>query len=180
MPKFSPAGKPLCSRCRSLAAYTIHVTSGGQTAYSYQCVNHLYASSQLLTAAHIDALSLDHRFYYRHLFKAWLTAHPDMTVGCSADEFLCPLAHFSSLYYERRCLVAFPGDVRAVEGGCLLFRLPAWARVFTLVLDFTHPSLEITGTQALELLQGVPTIDQVLRRLVEDTDRNEPTLLSVG
>ncbi len=182
MVQLSRTGKPICSCCRSLASYAIRVTSGDQVAYSYQCVKHRYASSRLLTAVHIDALTLDHGFYHRYLFRAYLVAHPDVTVGCSADEGQCPLAHFYSLYYEQPCRVTFSGQVRTIEGNHLLCYLSAWARTFVLALDFTHPDVSITGSDALVLLHRVSTVDQVVHRAVslyEDTDRNAPTLLSV-
>ena len=133
---------------------------------------------------HIEALSLDHTFYQRHLFVAWLASHRDVTVGRSADECHCPLAHFYSLYYERPCRVLLSGQVRTCEGDRLLCDLPAFARTFMLALDFTYPFVEISGAAALELLHEVRTVDQVVRRVVaqgeESTDRNVPLLLSVG
>jgi hypothetical protein len=156
--RFSPIGKPLCSRCRKLATHEIHVVdctgTFAQVFYSYQCVNHRHASSRLLTSAHIHGLDLDQKFYHRHLFAAYLASNPDMTVGCTADERLCPLAHFYSLYYEVPILVTFDGYVRTTDGACLI-SLPAWAKTFTLAVDFTHPQDSITGQQALALLKEV-------------------------
>lgn len=158
MAQFSSTGKPLCGSCWSLATHEVHAFDRirGQVFFVYQCVAHRVAESRLLTAAHIDGLFLDHSFYHHHLFMAWLTAHVEMTVGCSADEENCPLAHFYSLYYGQRCLVTFGGDVRAAEDRDLFFcSLSPWAKVFMLALDFTHPNIEITGQQALDLLKGV-------------------------
>ena len=156
MAKFSCIGKPLCSRCRKLATHEIHVIdrtgASGRVFYSYQCVNHRHASSRLLTAAHIESLSLDQKFYHRHLFEAYLTANPDVSVGCVADERLCPLACFYSTYCETPVLVTFDSEVRVVDDDRLLYHLPVWAKAFTLVVDFSHPQDWITGQQALNLL----------------------------
>jgi hypothetical protein len=156
MVRFSSTGKPICGSCRNLAAYEVRALDrvGDQVFYVYQCVNHRHASSRLLTSTHIDGLSLDQRFYQRFLFEAYLASGLDLVVGCTADERLCPLAHFYSLYYETPALVTFGGCVRAIDGDRLLCHLPSWAMVFTLAVDFTHSAFEITGQQALALLNG--------------------------
>lgn len=158
--KYSRTGKPLCSTCRKTATHEIHAINrtpdrDGQVFYSYQCVQHRHTSSKLLTAAHIDALSLDQSFYHRHLFSAWLAEHKDMTVGCTADEKYCPLAFFYSLYYQKSCIVAFEGQVLSRDGAFHYVHccLPAWAKKFVLALDFTHPDILVTGQQALDLLE---------------------------
>ena len=156
MLKLSPTGKPLCIRCSKLATHEIHVSRpDGWVVFSYQCVEHRYASSKLLTLFHIEGLELDEQSYHRPLFVAWLLEHKDVTVGCSADEARCPLAHFYSRYYDMPCRVTFDGEVRTLDGfneEFALHCLPAWAKAFTLAVDFTHPDTEITGLQALELL----------------------------
>ena len=60
MLKLSPTGKPLCIRCSKLATHEIHVSRpDGWVVFSYQCVEHRYASSKLLTLFHIEGLELD-------------------------------------------------------------------------------------------------------------------------
>jgi hypothetical protein len=75
-------------------------------------------------------------------------------VGRSADECHCPLAHFYSLFYDVVCEVTTE-LVRVAGSGLFLRRLPGWMIAFDRALDFTYTGDEITGQQALTLLEGV-------------------------
>ena len=93
------------------------------------------------------------RFQRAH-FRAWLQARASKGVGYAGCETACPLSNWLYDRYGVRYVVSiqayWPEGLRADYTV-----LPAWCQSFVRSLDVTYPLNEVSGQQALTVLDEV-------------------------
>lgn len=86
-------------------------------------------------------------------FRAWLLARRSQVVGQSGCEEACPIANWLSSLFDAPCEVDCNGYVRGDSD--TLHPLPSWVQSYIRAIDFACPFDEVTGEQALRLLDLV-------------------------
>lgn len=86
-------------------------------------------------------------------FRAWLLARRSQVVGQSGCEDACPIANWLSSLFSAPCEVDCTGYVRGDSS--TVHPVPSWVQAYIRAIDFACPFDEVTGEQALQLLDLV-------------------------
>ena len=89
----------------------------------------------------------------RVVFRLWLEAHRDEIVGRTCDEGRCPLARWLS-ETQGLAMIVDGDECRTCDGSMYPVPHTDWSGEFMYVLDVMYPLSEVTGAQALLVLDG--------------------------